>query len=82
MVCEENVEGGGVIEYQMQQSEIPLRFYECSIEVAEVKKEVQARGSVSLKFVPGPGEDSTKLTRIIEESFRGHLRTLEESFLS
>lgn len=82
VVCEENSEGGGLLEYQMQQSEIPLRFFECAIEVQETKKEVQARGLVTLKFVPGPGEDSKKLTRIIEESFREHLHTLEESFLS
>ena len=41
VVCEENQEGGGVVEYQMQQSEIPLRFFECCIEVQERKKEVQ-----------------------------------------
>ena len=82
VVCEENSEGGGLLEYQMQQSEIPLRFFECAIEVQETKKEVQARGLVTLKFVPGPGEDSKNLTRIIEESFREQLHALEESFLS
>ena len=82
VVCEENSDGGGLVEYQMQQSEIPLRFFECSIDVQETKKEVQARGNVTLKFVPGPGEDSKKLSRIIEESFRSHLHALEESFLS